>query len=303
MLSYYRKKEKLTLDKICDGLCSPVTLERIEKGERIADSLLGELLLERIGKEAEQFELLLNDEDYALWHTRKEMQESIEIQDYECLRRQTTEYRAMLKGCSNLHEQFCLFCETMIAIADGESRENICEKAWQALQLTKTDIDKGKHILYTQIEIKLILLLIEYDYMDSAEEAEDELLKLLWYVETFYTERRKEEIGVTIILKLFDLAKSSRDEKKALEYLDKGIAFISQGRGMKGLEKLHFLKAQMLFRQYDDGQGQTEQRQAIQRECLMAYCICEVMGYTEKMKEIERFCEEKMAWQITTLEM
>ena len=237
------------------------------------------------------------------WHTRKEMQESLAIQDYEQLRRQTTEYRAMQKSYSHLQEQFCLYYETMIAIADGESRDNICEKAWKALHLTKTGIDKGKHILYTQTEIKLMLLLIENGYMDSAEVAEDELLKLLWYVETFCTERRKEEIGVTIILELFGLAQSGGDEKKALEYLDKGISFISQGRGIIGLEKLHFLKAQVLALQYDSGEGQMEKKQAIQRECLMAYCICEVMGYTEKMKEIERFCEEKMAWQITTLEM
>lgn len=36
VLSFYRKKEKLPLEKVCDGLCSAATLERIEKGERKA---------------------------------------------------------------------------------------------------------------------------------------------------------------------------------------------------------------------------------------------------------------------------
>lgn len=303
VLSYYRKKENLTLDNICDGLCSSVMLERIERGERIADSLLGELLLERIGKEACQFELLLNEEDYALWHMRQEMQKSLEMEDYERLRGQVAEYRIMPKSSPNLHEQFCLYCETMAAIADGESREKICGMAWQALQMTKNEIDKERYTLYTQTEIKLILLLTENGYMGSVEEIEDELLKLLRYVETFYTERKKEEIGVIISLKLSEMAQSCGDEKKALEYIDKGISFISQGRGIKGLEKLHFLKAQTFAWQYDGSPEREEKKQAIQRECLMAYCICEVMGFTEKMKEIERFCEEKLAWQITTLEM
>lgn len=306
VLSFYREKENLLPEQVCAGLCSCATLERIERGERIADSLLGKLLLERIGKEVEQFELLLNDEDYALWHTRGEMRESLRTQDYERLRRQVTEYRAMPKNYPNLHEQFCLYCETMMAAAEGESGEKICETAWQALQLTKTGIGNEKrkgHILYTQTEIELILLLIEDGYMDSADGAERELLKLLWYVENFHTERRKEETGVIIALKLFELAQNRGDEKKALEYIDKGISFISQGRGVKGLENLHFLKAQILAWKHDGRQGQPERKQAIQRECLMAYCICEVMGFTEKMKEIEIFCEEKLAWQITTLEM
>ena len=66
-ISYFRQKKNLSLEQVCEGLCSVATLTRIEQGERSADSLLGTLLLERIGKEAEQFELLQNDEDYALW--------------------------------------------------------------------------------------------------------------------------------------------------------------------------------------------------------------------------------------------
>lgn len=306
VLSFYRQRENLNMEQICDGLCSLTTLERIEQGERIADSLLGELLLERIGKEVEQFELLLNDEDYALMRMRKEIQKSVQAKDYRRLRALIDSYRGMEQGQSHYHEQFCLYHEILMAIADKTEDEKIGGMAWRTLQMTKPASDvreKDRQALYTQTEINLTMLAVEYGYLRSIDEAERELLKLLRYVEYFCTERRREEMGVSIIMKLLGLARSRSDRKRALSYIDKGIALMSQGRGIKGLEKLHFLKAQILMEQYDGEAGQTDEKRMIQEECMMAYCICEVMELTEEMDEIEKFCKEKLAWQITMQEM
>lgn len=307
VLSYYRKKENLTLDKICDGLCSVPTLERIEKCDRIADSLMGELLLERIGKEITQFELLINDEDYALWCMRKRIKENLHQKDYVLLQEHIKEYRLILKEYSELHEQFCLYHEAVMATdLEKENHEKICKIALEALKLTKANIDEKEIVhkrLYTQTEIELILILIHYGYMDNEENAERELLNLLEYVEHFYTERRKEEVGIAVITELIALEQKRKDDVMAIAYIDKGIDLLSQGRGIKGLEKLHFLKAQILADKYGNEPMQIVEKQEIQRECLMAYCICEIMGYTEKMQEIEKFGEERLSWQITELEM
>lgn len=306
VLSYYRKKENLSLDKVCGGLCSVATLERIEKGERIADSLLGGLLLERIGKEVSQFELMLDEEDYSLWCMREKIQEAMCLEDYECAFFLLDEYRTAVKNYSSLHEQFCLYQETLIEIVRDEDDHNkICKTAIQALQITKKKIgreDKELNPLYTQIEIQLILILIRHGYIGGERESENELSKLLHYVEYFYTERRKEEVGIVIVMELIKLGQIYHNDVRLLYYIDKGITLLSQGRGIWKLEELHFLKAQVLARQYDVNSFNIERMQKIQRECLMAYRICEVMGFVEKMKEIEVFCEEKMAWQITELE-
>lgn len=307
VLSYYRKKEKLSLDDICSGLCSDATLERIEKGRRIADSLLGGLLLERIGKEVSQFELMLDGEDYVLWRMREEIREEICLKNYGHAVSLLDDYRAMGKDYSSLHEQFCSYQETLIEAArDGENHQAICKMAQKALRITKEKIGKESQELrplYTQTEMQLILLLIRHGYMGFAEEAESELLKLLYYVEHFYTERRKEEAGIAIIMELIELEQKRCNDIAMMAYIDKGIALLSQGRGILGLEKLHFLKAQTLIRQYGGMPLFIEKKQEIQKECLMAYYICELMGLADEMKEIEKFCEEEMAWQITKLEM
>ena len=306
VLSYHRKKEGLPLEAVCDGLCSAATLERIERGERIADSLLGKLLLERLGQDVTQFELILNDEDYMFWRMREDIRSAAKLKDYDLVYTKIAEYREMQKNYDGLHEQFCLYHEVMMEIEIEKDNREICELAMRALRITKPNscigVKEAKP-LYTQMEIELTLTLIQYGHEDYITEAENELLKLLTYIEYFYTERKKEEVGMTIIMELVKCEQKRLDYDKAIEYLDKGISLLSQGRGIKELEKLHFLKAQMLMNTYAGSDSEIVKKQEIQKECLMSYCICEVMGMEEEMQEIERFCEEKLAWQITGLEM
>lgn len=306
VLSYHRKKEGLPLEAVCDGLCSAATLERIERGERIADSLLGKLLLERLGQDITQFELILNDEDYLLWRMREDIRNAAKLKDYDFLCTKIADYRETQKNYDRLHEQFCLYHEVMMEIEIEKDNREISELALRALRISKPNsyigVKEAKP-LYTQLEIELTLTLIRYGHEDYINEAENELLKLLTYVEYFYTERKKEEVEMDIIMELVKLVQNRLDYDKAIEYLDKGISLLSQGRGIKELEKLHFLKAQMLMNTYTGSDSQTEKKQEIQKECLMSYCICEVMGLEEEMQGIKKFCEEKLAWQIIGLEM
>ena len=66
ILRFYREKYNLNQNDVCAGICSVSTLSKIENGSKEADSLILETLLERIGKEVLQFEMILNDYDYSL---------------------------------------------------------------------------------------------------------------------------------------------------------------------------------------------------------------------------------------------
>lgn len=116
-ISYFRQKKNLSLEQVCEGLCSVATLSRIEQGKRSADSLLGTALLERIGKEAEQLELLQNDEDYALWKRRRYIQDLMRQKQYQKIYQELALYRGMKQTTPDLHQQFCLYQEVLIELA------------------------------------------------------------------------------------------------------------------------------------------------------------------------------------------
>lgn len=77
VLKYYRKKYCLSQEEVCDGLCSVATLSRLEQGEREIDSLLGQALLGRLGKEVTLFETILNEEDLGLWKVRTAIENDV----------------------------------------------------------------------------------------------------------------------------------------------------------------------------------------------------------------------------------
>jgi len=173
VLSYYREKYKLTLNQVCDGICSASTLMRLEDGVRCVDSLTSSLLLERIGKEVCQFEQLLNDQDYDLWRARESILEHMQKKDYVRVREELLHYRKMENFNSDLHEQFCLYQEVVMLVGDLEEgnlkQQEIWEKVYktarEALQITKHGTvfeDYRKKQLYTTTEAKLILILIHY---------------------------------------------------------------------------------------------------------------------------------------------
>ena len=324
ILSYYRDRYGLDLGQVCGGNCSKTKLSRLERGIRCVDSMTSSLLLERIGKTADQFEQLLNDEDHALWCARESIRKHMQQREYDRVREALSAYRAMKNSAPRIHEQFCSYQEVLIAVDQLENSENtqdsqqdeqikLCEHALRTLRLTKQKFvpGSGGRQLYTSTEIGLILLMVHYGKDHGDVQTEEILLDLFRHVQRYDAEHRKQKTGYRILMELIRLEQRMQNPDMELSYINQGIDFVAQGREIEGLDRLHFLRAQALLRRYRaasekgnlSAAGDHDARKEIQRECLMAYSICEVFGDRQQMETIRRFCGEELRWQITGLEM
>lgn len=306
VLDYVRNKYEFSLLKVCNGLCAETTLRSIELGERKnVDSLLGELLLDRLGREVTQFELVLDDCDYQKWSRRDKIIKAMQTGMYDEAEKELKAYEGTKSEYEKIHKQFCLFHRTKLAIVKKQDEEQIISLAREALSLSKPKFEekRNKQELYTQTEIELILILVHYGYKGLKDNEEWELMQLLYYVETYYTGRKREDIGLKIIMEFIDFSKRIEDDCMLLKYIEKGINLIAQGREIKNLAELHFMKAQTLMKIHGNKMDVEAYKKQIQEECLMAYSIYLLMEKEEQQKEIEQFCEERLQWQITELVM
>lgn len=306
VLDYVRNKYEFSLLQVCNGLCAESTLHNIEMGERKnVDSLLGELLLDRLGREVTQFELVLDDCDYQRWSKRDKIMKAMQKGQYEEVEKELEEYEAIPSEHARLHKQFCLFYRTKLAIVKSQDVKEIQKLARSALHISKPKVETERDTweLYTQTEIELILILIHYGYKGLRNNEEWELIQLLHHVETFYTGRKREDMGLKIIMEFIELCKRKKDDNMILKCVDRGIELIAQGREIKNLAQLHFMKAQILFEKYSKEENFDNYKKQVQEECLMAYSIYLLVEKEAQQKEIEQFCEEKMQWQITELVM
>lgn len=299
VLSYYREKYGFSLERISSGICSVATMSRVEGGAREIDSLMAEALLGRIGKEVTQFELMLNDEDYAMWQRREVIYGLLEKENYCEAQEELKAYKNCIDETQHLHRQWYLYWSAKIKAALGQDKNEICKLAAKALNLTIPDLnDKGEQ-LYNPMEIRLILLLIQSEYSGWDISVETELERLYDYVERFYSEGLHENLGVEILLLLVEFAEKQTDDDKILLYAEKAVAFIAKGRGIQHIADLHFRRARAIERKFRQSELWGEQQKACKETCLMAYCTAQLMEETELLGRIERYCEEKLEWQIT----
>lgn len=302
ILSFYRKKYEFLQQQICDGICSLATLSRIEKGINEMDSLVSESLLGRIGKEVTRFEIILNDEDYELWQMREDIKKFMKDGENEKAKALLEVYKQKTVENHPVHKQFYLFYHAKIKMQSDYAKEEICKRLIEALQITKPkfDIKKAKEYLFNPTEIELVLLLTYLSYSKwKTSEIEQFLVEMYQFVKNIYSGRTKEKYITKIMMKLLEQENLLLDEIKLINYADEAIQLLAQGREIRSIAEIHFIKAKAMERYYLDKENWEYQKNECKKECYMAYVVFEVMNQKEKMKEITDFCEEKLEWQIT----
>ena len=124
-LSYYREKYGLSMTQVCEGICSPATMFRIEEGYREVDSLVSATLLSRIGKQVLEFELLLNEKDYNLFRLRKDIHRNLEEKNLDTAEKLLQSYQSVMPKKQVLHEQYYLWGKAELLQKRGASKEEI----------------------------------------------------------------------------------------------------------------------------------------------------------------------------------
>lgn len=299
VLKYYREKYEIMQDNLCDGICTSAVLSKVECGKKVVDSLVAEALLGRIGKTVLQFELLLNEEDYVLWKLREEIKKAEQKEDYIQAKLLLEKYHSKMPQKS-VHKQFYLLHGAKCKMSDCASDEAICQMLYEALMLTKSNIEETDVYLCNPIEIEILILLYRYHFSKwENKDVEVELSKILFLVENICSGRLKQEVGTQILWELISYEQKIGDYTRGIKYVDEAIVFLSQGRSLEYIAELHFVKAQMIEKLYMQSEEWEIEKRACQRECLMAYHVFDIMAEEDKRKELENYCEEKLGWQIT----
>ena len=288
VLSYYREKYGLSMAQVCEGICSPATMFRIEEGFREVDSLVSGTLLSRIGKQVLEFELLLNEEDYNLFRLRKEIDRSIAERNMDAADKLLQKYQSVMPKKQVIHEQYYLWGKAELLQKRGASKEEIKAVLNEAILLTKPFFGKRKNTsdLYSEMEIKLFLGLIQFSEDISWKEAE--LKRMLLFIRKYDSKKIKEQAEMSILKELASIQEEKGDAQKELEYIEQALTLVKESRTMRGLAELHFKKAGLLkeLMQRNKDMQQEYQKQC-QVELTMAYYTALVMNNVELVQKIK----------------
>lgn len=295
-LLYYREQKHLSQTQVCEGICPEMTLSRIETGEREFDSMISETLLERIGKTANRFEFVLNEEDYRLYELREKIKHYTNESDIEKTKECLKKYKNIMPENAVLHEQFVLYYEALIIEKENGSIQNVIRLLHEAINLTRPDYKEKttKMILYSSMEINIIYRLFLYE--DYTEEM---LYPVIRFIEEMYDKEEKRDLLIPFYL--FFVQRYEKEEKfyEMRRISDEAISLLQRGRSYLYLTEFHFYAVKAMYQLYKSTQEWEVKKQEIVERCNEIYYMSMIIEDKEMMEQVKQFCEENLECQIT----
>lgn len=294
-LFYYREQKGLTQAQVCAGICPEMTLSRIETGEREFDSMISETLLERVGKNVNRFEFVLNNGDYILYELRVKIQQYVKAGDLKEAKELISKYTEIMPQNSVLHKQFVMFNEAVISEKEGGERERFIPLFHEAINLTRPDFlaRTSQMILYSKVEIDIIFHLLPY------EEYTEEMLKpVIRFIQEMY-DGEKQEILISLYLFLIQRYEENKMFYDVIRISEQAISLLQRERSLLYLPELffHFIKAKYQLSKLL--QNWEKEKAELLELCNETYYAAMVVDDIDMMERIKLFCEEKLECQIT----
>lgn len=223
-----RQYRDISMEKLCDGICTHQMVTMLEQGERVPDSLLQDALLERLGVGAENLEVYLDVTDYDRWEVRMDIISGIVYEDWDKAEESLERYRGIYGEKKKLERQFILSMLGQIRQARGASVEELREIYEEAVSLTISDVKKKKREKALDdrcLSLKELNLLLEAERYREGGARPEQYLDIMAYVEKYF-----DRIGVA---KLYPKAvyllcecKGLRPAKDMLRYCDKALEYL-----------------------------------------------------------------------------
>ncbi|MDE5590945.1 MAG: helix-turn-helix domain-containing protein [Acetatifactor sp.] len=245
-----RKKAGLSQEELADGICSPVSVSRIENGAQMPSGMVLEALLARLGTSTYQ----ICDIYYKSEKQQEFEQEAEEVSRLlsegkledakDCLARLESGARA-----DSLNLQCYLLLYASIKIYEGENSEEVLSILYDALAQTKAsfDFEDFRNVLLSVSEANILnviaAVLFRLEDVTGAIRLGEELMSSLKRHKSGLKEYTIVQINLAINLAQF-LEKEHR-YKEALVYIETAeeLSFSSFEQAL--LPEIEFIKAKM----------------------------------------------------------
>jgi len=156
-LDAMRQLKDVTLEQVCDGLCSVSMMKRIECGDRLPEKQMRDRLMARMGVSIEGYEDYLSTEEHEQWKLRQKLLRSIENKQVTEAEQYLEAYR-IYENQNSVEAQYCDAMELMILQMQNAPIEKQQTVIAHAVGLTMPKIENGlsEKMLLSEQELNLL---------------------------------------------------------------------------------------------------------------------------------------------------
>lgn len=195
-LGEYIKQKRLDLgltqEQLCDGICEPMTLSRLENGKQTPSRNRINALLQRMGLPDDRYFALLSKNELEMEALQKEIVACNVTEQVAEGFEKLAQFEALAAPDDQIAQQFILSSKVLLGRLDGRymPREQI-DMLMQAIRLTvpRFDLENIESFLYTKDEITIINQIgLAYSDDGQNKKAAEIYYQLLRYVRKHFKE-------------------------------------------------------------------------------------------------------------------
>ena len=296
-----RKELNITQEALCDGICSAPTLSRIESGARLPNKANFDALMQRMGRDGNMYDALMDDHDFAVHQKKFEMRQYLLLRDYDKLRPLLDELDLLTRADTDtLHRQFILYVEAIIEAEKDGARLHALEKFEEAIRLTvpKYGTRRIDELYLTFDEIVILNNIgIYYNELGRANQAVELLQELEKYIDIHYIDaQEKMRTYPEVLYNLTKCLGMSERYLECIQYCDKGIEFCIQSDRTRLMAKFYYNRGWAMVKR-----GKPEQQEEAANSVLFAYILSMSVKNESQMRHYARFAREHFGIEFTDL--
>ena len=217
----------ITQEQLCEGICEPSTLSKIENNRQAPTRTRFNAIMERLGLSQDFFYAVIDEDEYELYELKyKIIQCNIKRKDAEALEL-LRKFESLVQEDDNLNKQFILRSKAVMATYLKLKNVEILNMLNEAMSMTHTDFDvhnlQNYVLSFEESKIIVNIALIKYAIGEKVE-AFQIFYNLLGYIDHRFID--EDERGRIFPLLTYNLSKCLGKEgrhEEAIEIADKGI--------------------------------------------------------------------------------
>jgi Helix-turn-helix. len=190
----------LTQEQLCEGICEPSTLSKIENGRQVPRKANLDLLMQRLGLPEERYYGLVSDSDFKTQELEYEIQNANDAENFSAALKLIKALENAVQIDDGITRQFILRAKTISGKPVNDSilpysNEDKLAMLLEAIRCTAPKIDLeniGRNLLGFE-EVKILMdIAIIYSAQAQHDHAIDMYKQLLEYTEKHYLPMEKE---------------------------------------------------------------------------------------------------------------
>lgn len=304
-----REEQGISAAQLSYGLCSPITLGRIEAGEREMDLIFAVMLFGRLGYYPDKFELFGSRDEYAQYEQRVSIQKLKRKREYEQMALELAQYQKDWKAViekNRLQQQFVDSMRGFLCIQEKDHANRIqgvklLEKA-AAFTIPKWKGNWGQESLVSESELDILSMLADaFEASGDLQSAFDMRRNIYIYMEKKRTNRiQMLQLYTEIICKIVPVILKQHNVGQALEMCEHGLNALSEKGRLYHWPDLLYWKGRCLEELYRVGKSE---KALVIAAYTRAYYIYRLLHMEEKAEKVKTYLDkEEPGWECIRLE-